>query len=203
MSNAAGTEALACSVAAARLTSATLRLVATRAATRSPDMRAAPTMKRRLGPESIFSAVGDSPWLVDRRGACGGCLCRSGGAHKSSGALAACAERPLYIIECPAFGRIDSLPRPESGRAPCHAKRSQRAAVRHNRSTCSRQNRRRRPACRHALAATSPRYGCATANARAHRVPQHCSTPYALTCRAREKDTAFICLMAADLAADR
>jgi hypothetical protein len=130
MSNAAGTEALACSVAAARLTSATLRLVATRAATRSPDMRAAPTMKRRLGPESIFSAVGDSPWLVDRRGACGGCLCRSGGAHKSSGALAACAERPLYIIECPAFGRIDSLPRPEIGKSsmPRQTKPARRCA---------------------------------------------------------------------------
>jgi hypothetical protein len=30
-------------------------------------MRAALTMKRRLEPESVFGAVGDSPWLVDRR----------------------------------------------------------------------------------------------------------------------------------------
>src|SRR5215813_1463091 len=67
MSNAAGTAALAWSVAAARLTSRSLKLVATRAATKSPDTRAVLTMKRRLGAESVLSAVGDSPWLVDRR----------------------------------------------------------------------------------------------------------------------------------------
>jgi hypothetical protein len=173
MSNAAGTEALACSVAAARLTSASLRLVATRAATRSPDMRAAPTMKRRLGPESVFSAVGDSPWLVDRRGACGGCPCRVA-ALTNLAALLRHVLNDRFTSSNARLSGVSILSR-DQNREELHATPNEASAplcATTGRPVRSR-NRRRPPACRHGLAATSPRYGCATANARAHRVPQH------------------------------
>ena len=62
-------------------------------------------------------------WMFDRA-ACAGAgdhhaHCRHGGALGLGEPSGGCVEGALDIIECPAFGRITGLSRPESGRGPC------------------------------------------------------------------------------------
>ena len=81
---------------------------------------------------AVHEAVDKSDGVVFRCGLtiglrrdayCDRCPCRSGGAHNACDAAAACTERPFCTIECPVFGRIKTLSRPESGRGLCHARR--------------------------------------------------------------------------------
>jgi hypothetical protein len=66
---------------------------------------------------------------------------------KLRASLAGRVEQPFCTIECLAFGRIQSLSRPESGRGQCHARQSgrRRDAACRNKSTCSQENPGRRP----------------------------------------------------------